>query len=353
MLTGPVQGSLLDSKEFSSSAAEATFTKCMEQLGFSISASASDRFSGLIVERGVDSSKSSQSEDSCRSCSEQAYICTTKYQYIPLASYYFQKDQLRLSDAALRELQDIEQLLSITQEADRFHLLKSRCASFFRRFGSHVNQGPIHFGGIFWWKASAEGFRAEQWDEMKQQTSEALNSYVRASFSGFSTKRGVKGDASKSSSQASFQGRDRSSTHRAVQLYVTKTGGPAETDSLPEWKCGLVANNTTWCVIDRGSQLIPVWDIILSNHSSDFKASHQMGSSLRIVYEALMDHSTGVIFGEELGSVVEEARSFLEQVKTWEGTVDEKKLLIQPSKDSELPFYFLQRLLTVDYRVRY
>ncbi|XP_068535153.1 interferon-induced very large GTPase 1-like [Anas acuta] len=328
MLTGPVQGSLLDRKEFSSSAAEATFTKSMEQLGFSISASASDRFSGLIVERGVDSSKSSQSEDSRWSHSEQAYICTTMYQYMPLASYYFQKDQLRLSDTALRELQDIEQLLSITQEADRFHLLKSRCASFFSRFGSHVNQGPIHFGGIFWCKASAEGFRAEQWDEMKQQTSEALNSYVGASFSGFGTKWGVKGDASKSSSQASFQGRDRSSTHRAVQLYVTKTGGPAETDSLPEWKCGLVANNTTWCVIDRGSQLIPVWDIILSNHSSDFKSSHQMSSGLRTVYEALTNHSTSVIFGEELASAVEEARAFLEQVKTWMGIVDEKKLLM-------------------------
>ncbi|XP_068535193.1 interferon-induced very large GTPase 1-like [Anas acuta] len=328
MLTGPVQGSLLERKEFSSSEEEATFTKCMEQLGFSISASASDRFSGLIVERGVDYSQSSQSEDSRQSHSEQAYICITKYQYIPLASYYFQKDQLRLSDAALRELQDIEQLLSITQEADRFHLLKSRCASFFSRFGSHVNQGPLHFGGIFWWKASAEDFRAEQWDEMKQQTSEALNSYVGASFSGFSTKRGVKGDASKSSSQASFQGRDGSSTHTAVQLYVTKTGGPAETDSLPEWKCGLVANNTTWCVIDRGSQLTPVWDIILSNHSSDFKASHQMGSSLRTVYKALTNHSSGISFGEELASAVEEARAFLEQVKTWEGTVDEKKLLM-------------------------
>ncbi|XP_068531177.1 interferon-induced very large GTPase 1-like [Anas acuta] len=198
----------------------------------------------------------------------------------------------------------------------------------FRRFGSHVNQGPLHFRGIFWWKACAEGFRAEQWDEMKQQTSEALNSYVGASFSGFSTKRGVKGDASKSSSQASFQGRDRSNTHRAVQLYVNKTGGPAETDSLPKWNCRLVPNNTTWCVIDRGFQLIPVWDIILSNHSSDFKASHQMSSSLRTVYEALTNHSTGVIFGEELASAVEETRAFLEQVKTWEGTVNEKKLLI-------------------------
>ncbi|XP_068535151.1 interferon-induced very large GTPase 1-like [Anas acuta] len=328
MLTGPVQGSLLDRKEFSSSAAEATFTKSMEQLGFSINASVKGGFWRFSVETGVDYGKSSQSEDSRRSRSEQAYICTTMYQYMPLASYYFQKDQLRLSDAALRELQDIEQLLSITQEADRFHLLKSRCASFFRRFGSHVIQGPLHFGGIFWWKASAEGFRAEQWDEMKQQTSEALNSYVGASFSVFGTKWGVKGDASKSSSQASFQGRDGSSTHTAVQLYVTKTGGPAETDSLPEWKCGLVANNTTWCVIDRGFQLIPVWDIILSNHSSDFKASHQMSSSLRTVYEALTNRSTGVIFGEELASAVEDARAFLEQVKTWEGTVDEKKLLM-------------------------
>ncbi|KAM9196213.1 LOW QUALITY PROTEIN: interferon-induced very large GTPase 1-like [Mergus octosetaceus] len=328
MLTGPVQGSLLERKEFSSSAAEATFTKSMEQLGFSINASAKAGFWWFSLETGVDYGKSSQSEDSRRSRSEQAYICTTKYQYIPLASYYFQKDQLRLSDAALRELQDIEQLLSITQEADRFHLLKSRCASFFSRFGSHVNQGPLHFGGIFWWKASAEGFRAEQWDEMKQRTSEALNSYVGASFSGFGTKWGVKGDASNSSSQASFQGRDRSSTHTAVQLYVTKTGGPAETDSLPEWKCGLVANNTTWCVIDRGFQLIPVWDIILSNHSSDFKSSHQMGSSLRTVYEALTNHSTSMIFGEELAGAIEEARAFLEQVKTWEGTVDEKKLLM-------------------------
>ncbi|KAI6057488.1 interferon-induced very large GTPase 1-like protein [Aix galericulata] len=78
MLTGPVQGSLLERKEFSSSAAEATFTKSMEQLGFSINASAKAGFWGFSVETGVDYGKSSQSEDSHRSRSEQAYICTTK-----------------------------------------------------------------------------------------------------------------------------------------------------------------------------------------------------------------------------------------------------------------------------------
>ncbi|KFV92171.1 Interferon-induced very large GTPase 1, partial [Fulmarus glacialis] len=322
-LAGPEQGSLLERKEFSSSAAEATFTKSMEQLGFSISVSAKAGFWGFNVEAGVDHSSSSQSEDTHQSRSEKSYICTIKYQYMPLASCYFQKHQLHLSDAALRELQDIEHLLSITQEADRPNMLKSRCASFFSRFGSHVNQGPLHFGGIFWWKASTEGFRAEQREEMKRQASEALNCYVGASYSGFS----VSVDVSKSKSQASFQGRDGSSAHTAVQLYVTHTGGPSETDSLPQWKLGLVTNNTTWCVIDRGFQLIPVWDIILFNHSSDFKSIYQMSSSLRAAYEALTNHSVGTMFGEELVSAVEDARVFLECVKAWEVTVDERKLL--------------------------
>ncbi|XP_061846362.1 interferon-induced very large GTPase 1-like [Colius striatus] len=326
-LSGPEQGSLLERKEFSSSAAEAAFTKSMEQLGFSISVSAKAGFWGFHAEAGVDYSSSSQTENIHQSRSDQSYLCTTKYQYIPLASCYFQKHQLRLSDAALQELQVIEHLLSITQEADRPNMLKSRCESFFGRFGSHVNQGPIHFGGIFWWKASIEGFRAEQREEVRQQASEALNSYIEASYKGFGVSLGVDIDVSKSSLQASLERKDKSSAQREVQLCVVNTGGPSETPSLPQWKMGLVANNKTWCVIDRGFQLIPVWDVILFNHSSDFKSIYQMSSSLRAAYEALTDHSVGSVFGEELLSAVEEARAFMEYVKTWEVAVDEKKLL--------------------------
>ncbi|XP_074676486.1 up-regulator of cell proliferation [Strix aluco] len=326
-LAGPEQGSLLERKEFSSSAAEAAFTKSMEQLGFSISVSAKAGFWGFNAEVGVDYSSSSRSEDTHESCREQSYICTIKYQYMPLASCYFQKHQLHLSDVALRELQDIEHLLSITPEADRPPMLKSRCASFFSRFGSHINQGPIHFGGIFWWKATTEGFSAEQREELKREVSEALSCYVGASYNGFgaSVEAGV--DVSKSSSWASVKRKDGRSAHTVIQLYVANTGGPSETDSLPQWKVGLVANNTTWCVIDRGFQLIPVWDIILFNHSSDFKSIYQMSSSLRATYEALTNHSVGTMFGEELVSAVEEARAFMEHVKAWEVTADERQLL--------------------------
>ncbi|XP_029821829.1 interferon-induced very large GTPase 1-like, partial [Manacus vitellinus] len=187
--------------------------------------------------------------------------------------------------------------------------------------------GPLHFGGIFWWKASTGGFRAEQREEMKRQTSEALNTFVGASFSGFGASAGGATDVSRSSSQASVQGRAGESSHTEIRCHVFTTGGPTESSSLPQWKTGLVSNNSTWCVIDRGSQLIPVWEVILCNHSRDFQSVHGMSRALRAAYKALTNQSVGSAFGEELASAVEEAREFMEIVKTWEGAVDEKKLL--------------------------
>ncbi|KAM4903428.1 interferon-induced very large GTPase 1-like [Sylvia borin] len=325
-LTGPEQGSLLERKEFSSSAAESTFTKSMEQLGFSMSVSPKAAFLGINVGSGVDHSSSSQSQDTHQSHSEQSYFCSTMYQYIPLASCCFQRHQLLLSDAALQELQDMEQLLSFTQE-EKAPLL-DRCERFFSRFGSHINQGPLHFGGIFWWKASTVGFRTEQREEMKRQTSEALNRYVRASCGGFRASAVRALDVSKSSSKTSVLGRAGESSHTAILLYVVTTGGPPDTASLPQWKTGLVSDNTTWCVIDRGFELIPVWDVILYNHSRDFKSVGQMSRALRAAYKELTNQSIGTSFGEEIEIAVQEARDFMETVKAWEMPVDEKKLLI-------------------------
>uniref|UniRef100_A0A674J1T2 VLIG-type G domain-containing protein n=1 Tax=Terrapene triunguis TaxID=2587831 RepID=A0A674J1T2_9SAUR len=326
-LFGPQQGPLFEKKEFSSAEAESTFTKTMEKLGFSISVAAKGGFGGFSAETSSDYSSSSESEETHRSRSEHTYICTTKYSYIPLASCYFPKDQLRLSSAALQELKEIEQLLSLTPEPDKINMVESRGGSFFSRFGSHVNQGPLHLGGIFWWKASSEGFRAEQLDEVKKRTSDALSSYVGGSYSGFGCSIAAAVTASKSGSEASFQGTDRKQTHTEIHLFVTKTGGPPGVDSLTAWKSGLLASNKTWSVIDRGSRLIPVWDIILSNHRQDFKDVYQMSSSLTRAYEALTNLSASTLVGEELVSAVAEARSFLEEIKSWEVTGDKEQLV--------------------------
>ncbi|XP_034622712.1 interferon-induced very large GTPase 1-like [Trachemys scripta elegans] len=324
-LFGPQQGPLFEKKEFSSAEAESLFTRTMEKLGISIAAKGG--FWGFSGETSTDYGKAEESKKTHRSRSEHTYICTTKYSYIPLASCYFPKDQLRLSRAALQELKEIEQLLSHTPEPDKLNLLKSRGGSFFKRFGSHVNQGPLHLGGIFWWKASSEGFRAEQLDEVKKRTSDALSSYVGGSYSGFGWSISAGVTVSKSGSEASFQGTDRKQTQTEIQLFVTKTGGPPGVDSLTAWKSGLLASNKTWSVIDRGSRLIPVWDIILSNHRQDFKDVYQMSSSLVLAFEALTNLSVRTLLGEELASTVDEARSFLEDMKSWEVSGDEEQLV--------------------------
>ncbi|XP_066170671.1 interferon-induced very large GTPase 1-like [Sylvia atricapilla] len=325
-LTDPDQGLLLERKEFSSSAAESTFTKTIEQLGFSMSVSAKADLWKVLLRGSVDHSSSSQSQDTHQSHSEQSYFCSTKYQYIPLASCYFQRHQLLLSDAALQELQDMEPLLSFTQEDKA--LLLDRCERFFSRFGSHINQSPLHFGGIFWWKASTEGFRAEKWEELKGQTCEALNSLVRGSWGGFLASAAGASDVSKSSSKASVMGRAGDSSHTAIQLSMVNTGGPPDTASLPHWRTGLVSDNTTWCVIDRGFELIPVWDIILCNHIRDFKSVGQMSRALKAAYKELTNQRVRTTFGEEIEIAVQEARDFMETLKAWEVTVDERKLLM-------------------------
>uniref|UniRef100_A0A8C3XZC1 MACPF domain-containing protein n=1 Tax=Catharus ustulatus TaxID=91951 RepID=A0A8C3XZC1_CATUS len=314
-------------REFSSSAAESTFTKSMEQLGYSLSVSGKFAFGGINLGQSADPSSSSQSQDTHQSHSEQSYFCTTMFQYIPLASCYFQRHQLRLSDAALQELQNMEQILSFTRKVDNPRFLKM-CESFFSRFGSHINQGPLHFGGIFWWKAFTKGFKAKQCEELKHQTSEALNSFVRKSYGDFLESAAGGLDLSKSFSKASAKGRPAECSHSAIQLYVVNTGGPADTASRPQWKTGLVSDNTTWCVIDRGFELIPVWDVILCNHCEDFKSAGQMSRALRDAYRALTNQSIGTIFEEEMSSAVQEARDFMETVKAWEVTVDEGKLLM-------------------------
>ncbi|XP_075782057.1 interferon-induced very large GTPase 1-like [Pelodiscus sinensis] len=326
-LLGPEQGPLFEMKEFPSAAAESTFTRTMETLGYSLSLSAKDGFGEFSVDTTTDCSSSSESESTHRSRSEHTYLCTTKYSYIPLASCYFPKHRLRLSSAALQELKEIEQLLSLTPEPDKLPLLKSQAGNFFKRFGSHVNQGPLHLGGIFWWKAASQGFRAEQLDEVKKRASDTLSSYVGGSYSGLGWGIAAGVTVSKSRAEASFQGTDRKQEQTEIQLRVTKTGGPPGVDSLAAWKSGLLASNKTWSVIDRGFQLVPVWEIILANHRPDFADVHQVSSRLRDAYGALTNQSVDTLLGEGLASAVDEARAFLEGVESWEATGDEEQLV--------------------------
>ncbi|XP_015415018.1 PREDICTED: interferon-induced very large GTPase 1 [Myotis davidii] len=326
LFLGPGHSTWMETREFTSSQEESKFTQMTEKLGFSVIASAKGGGWGFSVEAGMDHSKHSESKENQQSHSEHSYFCSTKFSYVPLASCHFPMDQLQFSKAALQELKCIEDLLSQSADTDRLPVLRRSTEAFFHRFGSHANQGPLHLGGIYWWKAISEGFRSEQLAQVKQQSAEALNGYIRGSYSCFSVKVAAGVDESHSHSETSIQSPTFQNLQTKVQLSVAQTGGPPEANGFLQWKAGLVANNQTWSVIDRGLQLVPIWDIILSNHRSDFKDTCQVASLLKDSYTALTGITAQIQDGEELLSAEEEAGVSLEDVKSWEVSDPEEQL---------------------------
>ncbi|XP_037378693.1 interferon-induced very large GTPase 1-like [Talpa occidentalis] len=324
-LSGPEQGPCMETKEFTSSEDESTFTQTIEKLGFSVTAKAKGGGWGFSLEAGTDHSKHSDSKATGQSHSQHSYFCSTKFSYVPLASCHFPLDQLQFSKAALQELHCIEGLLGQPAGPDRLRQ-RDRAEAFFQRFGSHANQGPLHLGGIYWWKATAEGFQSEQLAEVKQQAAEALDSYIRGSYRGFGVQGATGVDVSASHSKAASQKNTFQSLQTRVQLSTAQTGGPPEANGLIQWKAGLVASNQTWCVIDRGLQLVPVWDIILSSHRSDFKDPLPIAKFLKECYAALTGLPAHIQDGEESLSAGAEARALLEHVTSWEVANPEEQL---------------------------
>ncbi|XP_073460097.1 interferon-induced very large GTPase 1-like [Aquarana catesbeiana] len=308
-LVGPEQSPIFEQKEFSSQKDESSFHRTVEKIGLSLSSSITAGFMGFGLKSSSNYNKSVESEHTSKQSDQHGYVCTTRYNYVPLASCYFSKDQLRLSPSALNALQEIETLIKIDSNAP---ILSTKCSDFFQRFGSHVNLGPIHFGGIFWWKASMEAIDSNKMEEAKKMTSEALNIYVGASYAGC----GGDIDWSKTNTQGSVDITKTSNLKKDVQLSVTKTGGPSEADSLPQWKSGLLTKNKTWSVIDRGFQLIPVWEIIADNHN-EFTENLKLGSCLIDHYRSETGLTTEMMIGEYLPNALEKANLFLQGVEFW------------------------------------
>ncbi|KAM7329105.1 hypothetical protein ACRRTK_010718 [Alexandromys fortis] len=325
-LYGSEQGKRMEAKEFTSSEEESLFTETVEKFGFRLTLSTKVGGWGFNFEGGMDKVKHSKSKDVHESHSNHSYFCSSMFSYNPLASLYFCQDQLQLSTAALKELKIIEEQLEHTDGPDRFLVVRNRTENFFNRFGSHANQGPLHLGGIYCWKAISEDFRSDQLDLVKQQTADALDSYIKGSYSGFGVEVGG-GMAASDSHSVRFYKNSTDRQHQIkVQLSVAQIGGPPEANGIVQWTTGLLASNKTWCVIDRELQLVPIWDIILYNHKSDFKNYFLVASYLAENYSALTGLATHIQDGEELLSSREEAGHFLDDVKSWEVSDPEQQL---------------------------
>ena len=249
-------------EEFSSQEEEEQFFRSMDSLGYSATVSAKAGFLGFGVQMSASYSKATKEERMGQHQQKEMYFSTIKYSFVPMASFHFNDSQLQLSADALRDLQAIESF-SGSQTA-----LQEYCEQYFRKYGSHANKGHLHFGGIYWLRCYSYGFCKSDLAEVKRLQNQIISSLVLGLAYG-GTGVPVKGNVTKL--KESFKGKFSEALISTTAVEVTKKGGPQAAANIPLWKSGLVASNSTWNMIDRGSITVPIWEIVQVHNCFEYE----------------------------------------------------------------------------------
>uniref|UniRef100_S4RBW9 Uncharacterized protein n=1 Tax=Petromyzon marinus TaxID=7757 RepID=S4RBW9_PETMA len=309
-LAGPVHQPMIKQQEFSSSEEESIFDTAVEKIGFNTITTGF--LQALKEETTSQHSKALYTEEKQRENPNSSRIHCAKYLYLPLASGSLDFDKLKLSDEALEELQSIESTLKSVNDAFKTRVLKSRLGSFFENFGSHVHTGPIHFGGIFKWKASTEDITSNQKNEQRNILSEAVERYSTSAYNSSGCAGGVSMMASNFITE--FSEKYNATLLSKVTFSVGTIGGPPGICSLEQWKTDIVSNAKMWSVIDRGTSLVPVWDIVTFNHENDFENT-LIANSLKEAYTLLTNPIPNCRVEV---SAKAEAQSVMQDIKHWQ-----------------------------------
>ena len=186
-----------------------------------------------------------------------------KHSSLQLAAYTFENRDLQFSTDAVEALKKIK-TITMSYGPDSSNV-QSACEEFFHNYGSHASKGPLHFGGIYWRTCYSKGFSEKETDTVKELQSNALSAEAGVAFMGF----GISSSVDITTVKSNYEGKCTQKTQANTYLQVSITGGPPEVTSLPEWRTGLVANNKTWSLTDRGTILVPVWEIIVVNYGKE------------------------------------------------------------------------------------
>ena len=287
LITGPALSSPDTVEQFSSTDQENEYTKTVEAFGCSISANTKIGYGGCTVGMGVSHSERKEDEKLHQENRKEMYSSTIKLSTLHVASYKFESSDLKLSKDAIKYLKEISIMLGV-QKADSSNVQEA-CKRFFCMFGSHANRGPLSFGGHFMLKCYSKGFQSSEIDSVKELQSNAVT--VTAGFSFPSL--GISTEVSKETVKGKYSGSSSKKTHGSTVLEVNTEGGPSEAADLELWKSGLVANNSTWILTDRGQKLEAVWDIIRRNHQREL-------GSIRDVLRSSWEKITGLNAEQDL-----------------------------------------------------
>jgi hypothetical protein len=249
---------------FMSKHEEEEYTKRLEILGWGLTVSASVPVYGSVaIGGGISYNNRNESEEMYSKSQSEVYVSTVGYVTVHTKSYTFENKQFLLSEDAKRDLQDILQICQ--QQGSSSGNVQTSCEKFFNKYGSHVNEGPVVFGGEFRYVCFSTGVSTANIDTVKQQQIDSISGKMGITACGIGASMGAHRDKVRGSTD----GKRSMDSETSTNLHKSIFGGPTSVSDVTKWKEGIVVDNNMWEVIDRGRKLKAVWDIVRMNHKEE------------------------------------------------------------------------------------
>ena len=305
IITGPARPTSDIIKHFSSTHQEDEYRKTVDVLGVSAALEPSiPIYSGITIGTGLAICLDREGGQDHQEANQDAYSSTIKFSTLHVASYTFKSSDLLLAKDAKDDLKKILKMLRVQKAS--ISNLQEECKRFFVKYGSHANRGPLSFGGNFKSKCSSKGFEISETDSVKRMQNSAVTAEAVFLFAGC----GVSAEVDMKIAKEEYSSKCSKQTLSNTNLQVTIEGGPPEASDLSVWKTGLVENNSTWILTDRGQKLEAVWDIIKRNH-------HKELGNVIDVLRASWEKITGLKAEQDLSVGIIDPERILEEVNQW------------------------------------
>ncbi|XP_034034855.1 interferon-induced very large GTPase 1-like isoform X1 [Thalassophryne amazonica] len=268
-------------QEFHEQASMQTFLNKMENHGktFAVAANVNTLF--FQAEGSASWGRDTENESTQDTRSHSNYALAIKYLKVPIKSIYLNTTSVKLNREVLDVLVSIE-----TKLANKNQNREGIFQNFFETYGSHVCVGLVEFGGIMYGKAESTHMKSSQKESTKNLVKEAVNASFSLGGSVGSISGGLKTGYSAHDLKGSLSGRYTEDELKSVSVSLTRIGGPPEVSETEAWKKGLVEHNSTWRLIDKGSDLKAIWELILF-HKDHFSDGLNLALSMQSAWVAI------------------------------------------------------------------
>ena len=244
---------------------------------------------------------------------DKTYISKSMCHVIPVCAVRFNIREMKMQTNLLDSMKQLEEMLSSkTFSDDSIKYAYSNAESIFKRFGSHVNRGLVHLGGIYMHNATYESESSTKKSNTEGMVVSALQSSFSSGFQLFGSNIAASIDQNLDISGGKL-GKEYDQKELAkIKVSVLKQGGVPSAKSLQHWQKSLLETNKYLAVIDRGADFESgfggIWELI-RNHTDEF--TYPKGLEVFLKYAWFLTHGNILKFRPDTEN---HANEFIEMV---------------------------------------